>query len=113
MDNFSKEYRLQQWALMVQEQKQSGLTVKEWCSQNNVTKDAFFYRQHRVRTALAAGVTSGSLPDTPAFAELKPVSGNGSFPSEACIHTAWADIYLNGNASAPLIANILKAMKSC
>ena len=51
MDNFTKEYRLQQWALMVQEQKQSGLTVKEWCSQNNVTKDAFFYRQHRVRTA--------------------------------------------------------------
>ena len=115
MDNFTREYRLQQWALMVQDQRQSGFTVKEWCNRNHITKDAFYYRLKRVRTAMAGQLLPASEADaSPVFAEWKqPVYKEDAFPAEACIHTAGADIYLGGNASSSLIANILRAVQPC
>ena len=45
MDKETKELRLAQWAGIIKEQKQSGLTVKDWCSQNGITKDTYYYWQ--------------------------------------------------------------------
>ena len=49
MNKETKELRLAQWAGLIKEQKQSGLTVKAWCNQNGITKDAYYYWQHKVR----------------------------------------------------------------
>ena len=49
MDKETKELRLAQWAGIIKEQKQSGLTVKTWCSQNGITKDAYYYWQQKLR----------------------------------------------------------------
>ena len=43
MDKGTKELRLAQWAGIIKEQKESGLTVKDWCNQNGITKDAYYY----------------------------------------------------------------------
>lgn len=44
--------RLKTWAESFQNQKESGLTVMEWCSQNGVSKNAFFYWKRRLRDEL-------------------------------------------------------------
>lgn len=49
MNKEAKELRLAQWAGIIKEQKQSGLTVKAWCSQNGITKDAYYYWQQKLR----------------------------------------------------------------
>ena len=49
MNKETKELRLAQWARIIKEQKQSGLTVKAWCSQNGITKDAYYYWQQKLR----------------------------------------------------------------
>lgn len=49
MNKETNELRLAQWADIIKEQKQSGLTVKDWCSQNGITKDAYYYWQHKLR----------------------------------------------------------------
>lgn len=49
MDKETKELRLAQWAGIIKEQKQSGLTVKDWCSRNGITKDAYYYWQKKLR----------------------------------------------------------------
>ena len=49
MDKEAKELRLAQWAGIIKEQKQSGLTVKDWCRQSGITKDAYYYWQQKLR----------------------------------------------------------------
>ena len=49
MNKETKELRLAQWASIIKEQKQSGLTVKAWCSQNGITKDTYYYWQQKLR----------------------------------------------------------------
>ncbi|MBO6114314.1 MAG: hypothetical protein J6P57_04585 [Lachnospiraceae bacterium] len=49
MNKETMELRLAQWAGIIKEQKQSGLTVKDWCSQNGITKDAYYYWQQKLR----------------------------------------------------------------
>lgn len=47
-----EEVRLQAWQEDVKAQQTSGLTVREWCSQNGVTKNAFYYRLRKIRSKL-------------------------------------------------------------
>ena len=35
--------KLASWASMFSDQKTSGLSVAEWCLQNNISKNKFFY----------------------------------------------------------------------
>ena len=37
---------LAKWTAVFQEQKDSGLTIKEWCSQNDVSIHSFYYWKH-------------------------------------------------------------------
>ena len=53
------------WALMVQEQTRSGLSVREWCEQNSIAPKTFYYRRRQVRSELLQAAS-------PVFAELVP-----------------------------------------
>lgn len=66
MDKEVKELRLAQWAGIIKEQKQSGLTVKDWCSQNGITKDAYYYWQQKLRKEVYAAIK----PQEPIFAPV-------------------------------------------
>ena len=46
---YKAEYRLSQWSEIIREQKQSGKTVSEWCSEHGMTTNAYYYRLRRVR----------------------------------------------------------------
>ena len=50
-DMVKKEYRLQEWSGMLQSQKQSGLTVKQWCEEHGIRENAYYYRLRKVREA--------------------------------------------------------------
>ena len=39
----TRQFRIQQWAKIIQDKNQSGLTVKEYCEKNNLTRDTYFY----------------------------------------------------------------------
>ena len=41
--------RLNEWAVRITDQKSSGLSVTEWCQQNNLSKYKFFYWQHLLK----------------------------------------------------------------
>ena len=50
---FTRQYRIHQWAAAIQDQKTSGLTIAQWCDEHEVSRYQFFYRQKVVRKALA------------------------------------------------------------
>lgn len=45
------QIRLVNWAGIIKARNESGLTVKEYCSQNGLSKGAYFYWLRKLRTA--------------------------------------------------------------
>ena len=48
------EYRAQQWAMVVQECRSSGMTNREYCRQRGISEKSFYYWQRKFRTQIVA-----------------------------------------------------------
>jgi len=46
-----QEYQLQEWSGMLREQKESGLSVKEWCQEQGLAEHVYYYRLRKLRQA--------------------------------------------------------------
>lgn len=46
-------YRLQQWTQIIQQYKNSGLTNKAFCAQNEISEKTYYYWLKKMRTVLA------------------------------------------------------------
>ena len=46
-----QEYQLQQWSGMLQERKESGLSVKAWCQEQGLAEHIYYYRLRKLRQA--------------------------------------------------------------
>ena len=46
-----QEYQLQEWSGMLREQKESGLSVKEWCQEQGLAEHIYYYRLRKLRQA--------------------------------------------------------------
>ena len=47
-----KKIKLAQWAEMVRQRNESGLTITDWCRQNGINLKTYYYRLKRVRQAV-------------------------------------------------------------
>ena len=45
------QIRLNEWAAVIKDCKSSGLKVDEYCQQNNLSRDAYYYWLRKVKTA--------------------------------------------------------------
>lgn len=43
------QIQMENWAVLIQQRIDSGLTVKEWCAQNHVSESAYYYRLRQIR----------------------------------------------------------------
>ena len=56
------QIHLNEWAARFSDQKSSGLTVKQWCDQNNFTIHTYNYWKHVLKEELACQVLPDILP---------------------------------------------------
>lgn len=61
------EYRAQQWAMVVQECRSSGMTNREYCRQRGISEKSFYYWQRKFRTQIVASAA-------PQLVQLEAVS---------------------------------------
>lgn len=61
------EYRAQEWAMLIQESKSSGMTNKNFCIQRGISEKSFYYWQKKLRTKLVEATT-------PQLVQLEPTS---------------------------------------
>jgi len=47
----TSEYRLSQWAQVIQARLDSGQNVKDFCLTNGISRNAYFYWQKKLREA--------------------------------------------------------------
>ena len=64
--------KLSKWMAYLQDQSQSGLTVKAWCLENNVSIHAFYYWKRLAKESLVDSISPEIVPlslSTPALTE--------------------------------------------
>ncbi len=70
----ARQYRLQQWADQIREcqNRSSGMSVSEWCSQHELTAANYYYRLKEVRKACLEHISYDDMPQSivPVPAEL-------------------------------------------
>ena len=87
------QVRMQQWANIIRNQKESGLTIDAFCEANNISKNRFFYWQKKIRETAIQAVGNR-------FVEVTTPVNNQSeefFPKSGCIefikHEYHVEIY--------------------
>ena len=61
----TKEFKMAQWAEVIQDRKASGENVKEYCKNRGLKRDAYFYWQRQLRNAACeqlALIQTGQIP---------------------------------------------------
>ena len=101
---YKTEYRLSQWSEIIQEQKQSGKTVSEWCSEHGMTTNAYYYRLRRVRESVCRSIEHNS----PEFAEVPIVTQSGK-SNDVRVITAKGTIEIS-DASVETLEHMLRVM---
>ena len=74
------EYRAQQWAMVVQECRSSGLTNREYCRQRGISEKSFYYwlRKLRSQMAEAAGPQIVQLESSVTSTEILQIQYRGA-----------------------------------
>ena len=52
LQKYNKNQKLEEWALQVEECRNSGKTVKDWCREQNLSISTYYLRQKKVYEAL-------------------------------------------------------------
>ncbi len=69
--------KLASWTDLIKQQSNSGLTVKEWCSSNNISIHAFFYWKR----ALKETIIDSALPEIVPILQAPATNATAVVPS--------------------------------
>ncbi len=115
------------WTALLRDQSESGLTVKEWCKQNNYTIHTYHYWKHllkeeAVRSVLpeivplvASPDSIMALPETHHALSAPPESRDSRYPtptpSTVTVSIGDIRIEIGATASDKIISNVIKAVR--
>ena len=120
-----QEFQIKKWQCLIKEYQESGKKLKDWCSDNDVTKDQYYYWLSKVRmkyydAAVTQLKTTGSGGNTAldvqagSFVEIRPEMVNEAFKQAglpaAVIQKDNIRIEIMPNATASFIRQLLTAV---
>lgn len=114
MDKITREERLFQWRSIIDEYRNSGMTVRSWCIEKNINSRQFYYWQRRLSGQKFETVKRSKSQEEAKFVQLqvptnssKPIS---SFNPDIVIHMGNNKLELSNTASEELLSNVIKVM---
>ena len=116
MDKITHEIRLKQWASVIRECHNSGMTVSSWCRENNVHEKQFYYWQRRVRVETYRTLEKTESEKQTNFVQL-PVAidsskNSTSFMPDMVVHIGNNVLELSNTVSEELLSKVLKVMSN-
>ena len=96
------QYRAQNWAMLIQECKNSGLTKREFCQQRGISEKSFYYWLRKLRSHMAE--TSG-----PQLVQLEAVSNENDMLQ---IQYRGAELKLPSGVDMDAITALLRSLQS-
>jgi len=110
----AKEYRLSQWTQIIKACKESGKSVKDFCEDNGINRNAYFYWQRKLREAACKELakideTPGPTPD--GWIKLNPAKPQYADES-ILIEINGCHITVKGNTDLKLLKDICSMLRS-
>jgi putative transposase len=110
------KYLRSKWTPIITECKNSGMTVRAWCRENDVNEKQFYYWQRRIREELYPTLLEKSAMDlTPTFVSVprevihnQPI-GN-SFNPDMIIDCGNFKMEISNSISPSLLCELIKAI---
>ena len=114
VSNVTREYRLSQWFPIVKACRESGLSVKEWCKQNNIIDHQFYYWQRKLRE-VASEAISVDEGNPSRFVQLPTTTCTSTVSSEPfktsmIVRVGNASIELSDHVQPEMLAQVLKVL---
>jgi hypothetical protein len=114
MDKNTHEMRLMHWTPIVNECRNSGMSVRAWCIQNNVDEKRYHYWQRRIRADLYDTLIKTEPKIESNFVQLQePIEQTkniSSFKPDIVIHIGNSKLELSNTASEELLSKVLRVM---
>ena len=112
------QLQLQKWTTLIQEYKSSGMKLKDWLYENNISKDQYYYWHRKLKMEAIkcnmptfVDVTEVSQPpDVVEPKNLPEAEESKTEPAAAVIRFQKYSIEINNTASVEIIRNLVKAM---
>lgn len=111
------QLHLNEWASRFSEQKSSGLTIRQWCDQNNVSIHTYNYWKHILKEELASQVLPDivplTIPESTASIVSQPPSvlTNRSIRATATLTIDHILIQVESDISEDFLRTIIKAVR--
>ena len=96
------EYRAQNWAMVIQECSDSGLSNREFCRQRGIPEKSFYYWQRKLRQQIVESAAPQLVP-------LEPVAA-----PEDLLHIQYrgAELKLPAGVDVDAVAALLRSLQS-
>jgi len=117
------KFKMNEWAVRCADQKASGLPIKDWCQQNNISIHTYNYWKHLLKQEavdqLPPDIVPLTLPDVPVSSNvtvqtLSPDNSNcaiRSICSTARLTLGDISIDIDVSASEAFLTSLIKAVR--
>lgn len=103
---YNEQNKLAQWAQVVAQCRDSGLSVRQWCQEHGVNISSYYKWQRKVYAAAKAQQESRFVEVTPE----QPVAVGGV---AVTIRIAGAEAEIHNGADMATVEAVLRVLKSC
>lgn len=107
----AQELRLEHWAKVLRERKDSGMSIRRWCRDNGVCEKTYYYWQRKLRERVCeGGPAEGGRALAPAiFTQLRlpPRTDSGG---KLLVRIGGAEIEIHGDMPAATIEAVIQAL---
>lgn len=120
MDQTTNSYRIREWTKIIRECAESGQSKQDWCAQHGINIKTFYYRQRKVRQALAEESNLPAADAGPKFVQLTApdigfttcsTEGMRSILPAAVIKLDRMTIILSNDAETAFLHRLIGALK--
>ena len=108
-----QDYRLREWAQMVTEQRDSGQSVRKWCTGHSISVKTYYYRRNRVRDELTKAANASEMTNQAELAN-RTIFAALPMPKSSCpaitVHIGDHTAEIQSGADAETIEYVVRAL---
>lgn len=118
MDKIENEENLIKWTPIIQKCRSSGIGVRPWCRENNVSEKKFYYWERRIKGKIFETQKENKLHNQANFVELPvPIKSSitrftPTFRADIVIHVGNNVLEISNTVSENLLSMVLKVMSN-